>query len=453
MTKKYNEKDLINNKQHIYDCFSNTTAFLGLDRVEVSIKGEIKFDATKLQIFSKKNKKLTVIKYIDSRYEYIRINNSTFGLLEIKLNPYDNSLVSHVQINHGGLNFETNSLSSFKEKLHNFLNFVECNAGITIYPSSIEYRELELAFTFATNRQIHIQTRALLLRSLSNNVNITIINDENQGILKAGKYKNEKHIFYDKIKKAKRKKQIPEELCHDIDVYRYEITLNKQKINYLFSSTNINSIDETDIINYFKGKVQKGIENLTKQINISIKKTQKALEEARTIQRHPYNATNTFFARLINDPLKSFQPMTLDEEIFCYLKLKQNFVSTSNIARTKKRLIEHSFKHSRGYGENYFLSEMITWQTLRILKLMLDATDFCKTYGLGCQLSKNNSKPKCLVFNNYTEEERGTILYQNIKSFKKNKIMDIHEIISKRLANLPTEIENSNHDVKYFSVV
>ena len=362
-------------------------------------------------------------------------------------------MVSHVQINHGGLNFETNSLSSFKEKLHNFLNFVECNAGITIYPSSIEYRELELAFTFATNRQIHIQTRALLLRSLSNNVNITIINDENQGILKAGKYKNEKHIFYDKIKKAKRKKQIPEELCHDIDVYRYEITLNKQKINYLFSSTNINSIDETDIINYFKGKVQKGIENLTKQINISIKKTQKALEEARTIQRHPYNATNTFFARLINDPLNSFQPMTLDEEIFCYLKLKQNFVSASNIARTKKRLIEHSFKHSRGFGENYFLSEMITWQSLRILKLMLDSTDFCKTYGLGCQLSKNNSKPKCLVFNNYTEEERGTILYQNIKSFKKNKIMDIHEIISKRLANLPTEIENSNHDVKYFSVV
>ena len=84
---------------------------------------------------------------------------------------------------------------------------------------------------------------------------------------------------------------------------------------------------------------------------------------------------------------------------------------------------------------------------------MLDATDFCKTYGLGCQLSKNNSKPKCLVFNNYTEEERRTILYQNIKSFKKNKIMDIHEIIAKRLANLPTEIENSNHYVKYFSVV
>ena len=44
MTKKYNEKDLINNEQHIYDCFSNTTAFLGLDRVEVSIKGEIEFD-------------------------------------------------------------------------------------------------------------------------------------------------------------------------------------------------------------------------------------------------------------------------------------------------------------------------------------------------------------------------------------------------------------------------
>ena len=93
-------------------------------------------------------------------------------------------------------------------------------------------------------------------------------------------YQEDLDIFYDKIKKAKRNKQIPKELCNDIDVYRYEITLNKQKINYLFSSTNINSIDETDIINYFKGKVQKGIENLTKQINISIKKTQKALEEA-----------------------------------------------------------------------------------------------------------------------------------------------------------------------------
>ena len=65
MIKKQSEKDLINNEQHIYDCFSNTTAFLGLDRVEVSING------TKLQIFSNNNKKLTVIKYIDSRYEYM----------------------------------------------------------------------------------------------------------------------------------------------------------------------------------------------------------------------------------------------------------------------------------------------------------------------------------------------------------------------------------------------
>lgn len=69
--KKHSEKDLINNEQHIYDCFSKTTAFLGLDRVEVSIKGKIKFDGTKLQIFSNNNKKLTVIKYIDSRYEYM----------------------------------------------------------------------------------------------------------------------------------------------------------------------------------------------------------------------------------------------------------------------------------------------------------------------------------------------------------------------------------------------
>ena len=57
MTKKLSEKDLINNEQLIYDCFSNTTAFLGLDRVEVSIKGKIEFDGTKLQIFSKKIKK------------------------------------------------------------------------------------------------------------------------------------------------------------------------------------------------------------------------------------------------------------------------------------------------------------------------------------------------------------------------------------------------------------
>ncbi|PKZ95113.1 hypothetical protein CYK22_03850 [Streptococcus salivarius] len=71
MIKKHSEKDLINNEQHIYDCFSNTTAFLGLDRVEASIKGKIKFDGTKLQIFSNNNKKHTVIKYIDSRYEYM----------------------------------------------------------------------------------------------------------------------------------------------------------------------------------------------------------------------------------------------------------------------------------------------------------------------------------------------------------------------------------------------
>lgn len=57
MIKKHSEKDLINNEQHIYDCFSNTTAFLGLDRVEVSIKGKIKFDGAKLQIFSNNNKK------------------------------------------------------------------------------------------------------------------------------------------------------------------------------------------------------------------------------------------------------------------------------------------------------------------------------------------------------------------------------------------------------------
>lgn len=67
------------------------------------------------------------------------------------------------------------------------------------------------------------------------------------------------------------------------------------------------------------------------------------------------------------------------------------------------------------------LSEMITWQTLRILKLMLDATDFCKTYGLGVNCPKNSSKPKCLVFNNYTEEDRRPILF-SIKISKVSKI-------------------------------
>ena len=96
-----------------------------------------------------------------------------------------------------------------------FLTLLNVTQELLSILAQLNTGELELAFTFATNRQIHIQTRALLLRSLSNNVNITIVNDENQGILKAGKYKNEKHIFYDKIKKAKRNKQIPEELCHD----------------------------------------------------------------------------------------------------------------------------------------------------------------------------------------------------------------------------------------------
>lgn len=82
---------------------------------------------------------------------------------------------------------------------------------------------------------------------------------------------------------------------------------------------------------------------------------------------------------------------------FLLSKTETKFCLSIKHSTYQKRLIEHSFKHSRGFGENYFLSEMITWQTLRILKLMLDSTDFCKTYGLGCQLSKNNSKPKCLV--------------------------------------------------------
>ncbi|HFI0600819.1 TPA: hypothetical protein ACGO9L_000230 [Streptococcus suis] len=435
-------------KQKIYDenikemesCFSVTNAFWGIDKVVLSLKGQFHINNQELDLAASMKNNFSITKKYDKlgTISELDIKSSTFGSFFMGKNQYDGSYYYRIQLIHGGLNIATASIDGINKRLNRALSILELETGISCTIYHCEFQEIELAFTMAIQSAFHLQTRALLLRCLTQKkVNFASssksIKDKEYDILTTNVSKKNKQVLYNKTKKAKRLGQLAKAKTEAFEVYRFETFLEKDKIKSIFSTCVLEELDDDRIIQYLEGLVSSGIFNLIKEIEQSVRKTDKEL--SKIFKEKPRATFEELLKKQINVAHSTNTPLVLDEEILSLINVK--FISKENRSRYRKNLIAKSQKELNINSESFYFSEMITWNVLIILRLMFDALDFAKAHGLGCHKIYNKNELHIVQIPTFPKEFRNKIYSLNNKLRRKHHYkIDLYELILNRLLNL-----------------
>ncbi|MFH0373416.1 hypothetical protein [Streptococcus sp. A22] len=435
-------------KQKIYDenakemesCFSVTNAYWGIDKVVLNVKGQIHINNQKFELANYENNNFTIEKQYDSSgtVSELFVKSSTFGSFFMGKNPYDGSYYYRIELIHCGLNIATASIDGIKSRLDRALFILENETGIFCRIHHCEFQEIELSFTMAIQTAFHLQTRALLLRCLTQKkVNFASssksIKDKEYDKLTTNTSKNGKQVLYNKTKKAKRLRQLDKQKTEDFEVYRFETVLEKDKIKSLLTTCVMEEIDDLKIIQYLENLVSIGVFNFIKEIEQSVINTNREL--SKIFKAKPRSSFEELLKKQINVSHSTNTPLILDEEIFSLIDVK--FISKENRSRYRKNLIAKSQKELNINSESFYLSEMITWNVLIILRLMFDALDFAKAHGLGCHKNYNTNELHFVQIPKFTKEFRNEIYSLNNKLRRKHHYkIDLYKLILNRLLNL-----------------
>lgn len=421
-------------------CFSVTNSFWGIDKVVLNLKGDILIDEEILNTVNFNENNFSIKRKYSSfgLLTELVINSTDFGSFLMGKNPFDGSYFYRIELIHCGFNIATASIEGIKSRLDRALSILENETGIFCRIHHCEFQEIELAFTMAIQSAFHLQTRALLLRCLTRKkVNFASssksIQDKDYDILTTNAYKNNQQVLYSKTKKAKRLGQLDKTKTEAFEVYRFETVLKKDKIKSIFCTCVLEEIDDLKIIQYLESLVSIGVFNLIKEIEQSVINTDRELS---TIFRAKPRATfEELLKKQINVSHSTNTPFVLDEEIFSLIDVK--FVSKENRSRYRKNLITKSQKELNINPESFYLSEMITWNVLIILRLMFDALDFAKAHGLGCHKNYNTNELHIVQISKFTKEFRNEIYSLNNKLRRKHHYkIDLYELILNRLLSL-----------------
>jgi len=444
-TKASTEKKHLNEKE-IQSCFTLMNSFWGFDRMVFNLGENLIVDIEKIIEYRKNNPhEVKKLNYNSNQIEDLIIQSREFGRLEIgkiyKKESGDTVNYCLLQLNHGGLNFETLSISAIRKKLINVITKIKQQTGIWIIPTTIRIHEMEISFTFATDAIIHFQTRNLLLRSLSNTSQVDkkvytkCSTPEDHHILSSKKYRNLLHVLYDKTAKAEHNKQIELDASRKYRIYRYEMTLNEEKIKSEFKTTDLDKLHNDQLYLFVYSVIEKGLSNFKIVVQTSVRDTENKLIELYK-EKGKDKYIKTFFETQLNHAMDYLYPLTLDESIFLFIDASK-FIKPKNCARTKRNLIKESRKNDLK-NERYFLSIMITWQVLCLFSLMLNTLSLVTILDFGCYKSNQNTKLHLFKMPTFTAEEKDAFFKKVIK----NKNKDIGSILDSILNNI--QINNSS---------
>ena len=411
------------NEKEIQSCFTLMNSFWGFDRMVFNLGENLSVDIEKLIEYRKKNPhEVKKLNYNSNQIEDLIIQSRKFGRLEIgkiyKKESGDTVNYCLLQLNHGGLNFETLSISAIRKKLINVITGIKQQTGICIIPTTIRIHKMEIAFTFATDAAIHFQTRNLLLKSLSKTSQVdkkvytNCATPEDHHVLSSKKNKNLLHVLYDKAAKTEHNKQIEFNSSRKYRIYRYEMTLNEEKIKSEFKTTDLDKLHKDQLYSFVHSVIVKGLSNFKKLVQTSVRNTESKLKELYE-EKGKDVYIKTFFETQLNHAMDYLYPLTLDESIFLFIDVSE-FVNPKNSARTKRNLIKESRRNDLK-NESYFLSIMITWQVLYLFSLMLNSLNLVTIYDFGCYKSNQNNKLHFFKIPSFTNEEKDSFNNDVIK--------------------------------------
>lgn len=428
-------------KQKIYDenakemesCFSVTNSFWGIDKVVLNVKGQIHINNQKFELANYENNNFTIEKQYDNAgtVSKLKVKSSTFGSFFMGKNPFDGSYFYRIELIHCGLNISTDSIEGIYQRLNRALLLLELEIGISCTIYHCEFQEIELAFTMAIQSPFHLQTRTLLLRCLTNKkVNFASssnrIKDKEYDILTTNRSKNEEQVLYNKTNKAKRLGQLDKAKTEAFEVYRFETVLKKDKIKSLLTTCDLEEIDNLKIIQYLENLISIGVFNFIKEIEQSVINTDREL--SKIFKEKPRATFEELLKKQINVAHSTNTPLVLDEEILSLINAK--FVSKENRSRYRKNMIIKSQKELNINSEAFYLSEMVTWNVLIILRLMFDALDFAKAHGLGCHKNYNTNELHIVQIPTFSKEFRNKIYSLNNKLRRKHHYkIDLYKLI------------------------
>lgn len=419
------------NEKNIKSCFSVTPAYWGIDNCTVSILSpEVTYDPN---VFDEQIFKETVSLNYNSEGELdkITIQSEDLGKVTISLKEEDyKKKFAAIQLNGPSPNFQTTGINGIKLRLLEVLHKLERDYKIKIKynPNSVMFKKIELSFTIAFDKLPSLQTRQLLLRSLAAEKNRDLKNHrssknaDNFSMVSIEINKKEKHIFYNKIEKAKKNKQIRKtnSSLKNLEIFRYEVELTGSMIAEQLYSHYLAQLTDEMIIQYLEILISDGVFRYIKIIITATKNCEKLL--AKNFKQNNPQSYITQFLQDINDQLSTTTISDLiDEDIIAFLPI--GFLKT-NKGETKRRILLKFQSQEVNTGIKHELGKMTSWLVLEIIRVMFHSLEEAKKYGLGTRRNPSTTFYKTFPLKTYSLEKRNKIFNETITENTKEKLED-----------------------------
>ena len=435
-------EEKINNENSILDVFSSMPCFAGIDKCKLSLQD---FSVERVEIKNLNQDSSCNLKTsIDGELLSLDIKSEFFGKITISFDTSDfKTPYCYIELIHGGLNFETVGIKEIKNRLSNAIDFIKNNYGIIITYSTALFLEIELAYTIAFDKTPNLQLRSFLHKCLSSGNSPNFGNEKSKKdnydypILSCKISTDELTVFYDKIEKAKRKRQIRREgsKLENINVQRFELVLKKNKIKELLGTNSLDLLNDAQLIEYLETKLHSTINVYIKLIEESSIKTKKVIQDV--YNKHgPKNYIKALFNQVNNHSLRTLSPLVLDEEIIALT----NISPFKNKARTKRTIIESFQNSDEDYSEKNETGLMITWHVRDIFKLFYESLEVAREKGLGCHKDTTSAHTYKHVLKDYPLGYRNNIFDEIIKSNTRNQKNKIRNHVLKEFPDKDLDI-------------
>ena len=420
------------NETFIKSCFSVTPAYWGIDNCVVSIHSPIvTYDPN---VFDEQIFKDTASIDYNSQGELIKITIQSVDLgkvtISLKEVGYRKRYIA-IQLNGPSPNFQTTGIEGIKLRLKEVLHRLERDYKIkTKYnPNSVRFKKIELAFTIAFDKLPSLQTRQLLISSLAEeekNIDLknhrTSKNTDKFSMVSIEINKKEKHIFYNKIEKAKKNKQVRKtnSSLKNLEIFRYEIELTGSRIAEQLYSHYLAQLTDEMIIQYLEILISDGVFRYIEIIINATIKCEKMLKKIYKKSNPQFYTTELLL--FIHDQLSNTTVSDLiDEDIIAFLPI--GFLKT-NKGETKRRILKRFQYQEANTGTKHELGKMTSWLVLEIIRVMFHSLEESKKYGLGTRRNPSTTFYKTFPLKTYSLEKRNKIFNETITENTKEKLED-----------------------------
>ncbi|WP_170241340.1 hypothetical protein [Streptococcus suis] len=440
-----NKTNKFDTLQEIEKSFSTYPGFVGIDAISLQFTSDIyilnNFNRNIIKL-KWRNTTLYINYHQSGNIKRLSLKSNQFGKITIEKEDSNSSqgLVT-IDLITEHINIRTSSILEIQNRILELILEISKNTEINIKvptTNNIVIKEIEIAFTFASLNRIHLQTRLLLFRCFINDPQPNLkrydikSDSEDYHIIESCVGKFQKYVFYDKTAKLINDGYLRDLNNYTFRIYRLEITLKKSKVTNELYTNILSDLQDENIINFLKQEGRKAFNNYINLINESIKQTDAELEFFYH-KNQSYDYIDKYLINLINNVTKHITVTTLDEEIFIYLKLSY-MDNLKNKARTIRTFLKKSMEQND--IKEYYLSEMISWQTLLLLNYFWKFLSYISNSkkSLSVPIPKTNGLVYVLQIKRYNNNTRLKVFEGIIR--RKTKSTTVENVIKERWRNL-----------------